>query len=130
MMLAALAGHSEGLGSLSGLASGLLGAHSSTDLFMELLHSSSVSDHLIDRFNLQQVYHKRYRIDTAKRLAHNTKITADKKSGVITIEVEDTDPARARDLAKGLSGRVKQPSVADQYLVCAPGARIHRTTAA
>src|SRR5580700_10722569 len=52
MMLAALAGHSESLGALGGLASGLLGAHSSTDLFIEMLHSSSVSDHLIDRFNL------------------------------------------------------------------------------
>jgi capsule polysaccharide export protein KpsE/RkpR len=103
MMLAALAGggHSEGLGALGSLASGLLGAHSSTDLFIELLHSSSVSDHLIDRFNLQHVYHKRYRLDTAKRLAHNTKITSDKKSGVITIVVEDTDRVRARDLAQG-----------------------------
>jgi uncharacterized protein involved in exopolysaccharide biosynthesis len=101
MMLAALTGHSESLGALGGLVGGLLGAHSSTDLFIEMLHSSSVSDHLIDRFNLQHVYHKRYRIDTAKRLARNTKITSDKKSGVITIVVEDTDRTRARDLAQG-----------------------------
>jgi uncharacterized protein involved in exopolysaccharide biosynthesis len=55
---------------------------------------------LIDRFNLQHVYHKRYRIDAAKRLAWRTKITEDKKSGVITITVEDTDRVRARDLAQ------------------------------
>jgi capsule polysaccharide export protein KpsE/RkpR len=60
-----------------------------------------VSGHLIDRFNLQHVYHKRYRIDTAKHLARITKITDDKKSGVITIEVEDLNPVRARDLAQG-----------------------------
>ena len=101
MMLAALAAHSGSLGALGSLAGGLIGGHSSSDLFIDLLHSGSVSGHLIDRFNLQHVYHKRYRIDTAKHLAHCTKIIEDKKSGVITIEVEDTDRARARDLAQG-----------------------------
>jgi capsule polysaccharide export protein KpsE/RkpR len=101
MLLAALSSHTGGLGALGGLAGGLLGGHTSTELFIDLLHSGSVSDHLIDRFNLQNVYGKKYRIDTAKRLARHTKITEDKKSGVITIEVEDTDRVRARDLAQG-----------------------------
>jgi capsule polysaccharide export protein KpsE/RkpR len=101
MMLAALTSRSGNMGTLGGLAGQLLGAHSSTALFVDLLHSSSVGGNLIDRFNLQQVYHKRYRVDTAKHLAHCTKITEDKKSGVITIEVEDTDRTRARDLAQG-----------------------------
>ena len=104
MMLAALASHSTGtssLGGLGGLAGQLLGAHSSSALFVDLLHSSSVSGHLIDRFNLQHVYRKKYRIDTAKHLARSTKITEDKKSGVITIEVEDKDRTLARDLAQG-----------------------------
>jgi capsule polysaccharide export protein KpsE/RkpR len=101
MMLAALTARQPGLGALGGLASGLLGGHSSGALFMDLLRSGTVSDHLIDRFNLQHVYHKRYRIDTAKHLAHLTKISEDKKSGVITIAIEDTDRVRARDLAQG-----------------------------
>ncbi len=101
MMLASLAARSGGLGALSGLAGGLLGGHTSTALFIDFLRSGSVSGHLIDRFDLQHVYHKRYRIDTAKHLARCTKITEDKKSGVITIEVEDTDRVRARDLAQG-----------------------------
>jgi uncharacterized protein involved in exopolysaccharide biosynthesis len=100
MLLAALTGHSGGLGALGGLASGLLGAHSSTALFINLLQSGTVSGHLIDRFNLQHVYHKRYRVDTAKHLARATKITEDKKSGVITIAVEDRSRVRARDLAQ------------------------------
>ena len=100
LMLAALTSRSSGLGALGSLANGLLGAHSSSDLFMDLLRSGTVSDHLIDQFNLQHVYRKRYRIDAAKRLAHLTKITEDKKSGVITIAVEDTDRVRARDLAQ------------------------------
>ncbi|MDW5265153.1 MULTISPECIES: Wzz/FepE/Etk N-terminal domain-containing protein [Acidobacteriaceae] len=100
MLLAALAGHSGGLGALGGLASGLLDTHSSTALFINLLQSGTISGHLIDRFNLQHVYHKRYRIDTTKHLARCTKITEDKKSGVITIAVEDRSRVRARDLAQ------------------------------
>ncbi|MFC5862381.1 GumC family protein [Acidicapsa dinghuensis] len=100
MMLAALASRSPSFGALGTLAGGLLGSHSSGALFVDLLRSGTVSDHLIDRFNLQHVYHKRYRIDTAKRLAHRTKITEDKKSGVITVVVEDRDRVRARDLAQ------------------------------
>jgi len=101
MMLAALASRSGSLGGLGSLAGSLLGGHTTTALFVNLLHSSTVSGHLIDRFNLQHVYRKRYRIDTAKHLAHRTSITEDKKSGVITIAVEDENPVRARDLAQG-----------------------------
>jgi capsule polysaccharide export protein KpsE/RkpR len=101
LMLAALASHAGGLGSLGSLAGGLLSGHTSTALFVDLLHSGTIAGHLIDRFHLQQVYHTRYRIDTAKHLARCTTIVEDKKSGVITVQVWDTDPARARDLAQG-----------------------------
>jgi capsule polysaccharide export protein KpsE/RkpR len=101
-MLAALAGRGTGeLGSLGSLAASLLGVRTSGPLFVDLLRSASVSGDLIDRFQLQKVYHTRYRVDTAKRLAHMTSIDEDKKSGVISITVEDTDPKRARDLAQG-----------------------------
>jgi len=100
MMLAALASHSPNLGALGSLASSFLGGHSSSALFIDLLRSGTVSGHLIDRFNLQHVYHKRYRIDAAKHLTRCTKITEDKKSGVITIVVEDRSRVRARDLAQ------------------------------
>lgn len=100
MMLAALAAHSPGLSALGTLTGGLFGGHSSGALFVDLLRSGTVSDHLIDHFNLQHVYRKHYRIDTAKRLAHLTKITENKKSGVITISVEDRNRVRARDLVQ------------------------------
>ena len=108
MMLTALAARAPGLSALGSLAGGLLGAHSSGALFVDLLRSGTVSGHLIDRFNLQHVYHKRYRIDAAKRLAHLTKITEDKKSGVITMSVEDTDRVRARDLAQSYLDELNQ----------------------
>jgi uncharacterized protein involved in exopolysaccharide biosynthesis len=98
-MLAALAGKASSAGGLASLASGLLGGHGSDALFISLLRSGTISGHLIDRFQLQHVYHNRYVEDTAKKLARKTAITEDAKSGVITILVEDTDRGRARDLA-------------------------------
>lgn len=97
LMLAALAARAGALGGLSSLFSG----HSTTALFVDLLHSGTVRGHLIERFQLQHVYRKRYLVDTAKELARRTTVSDDKKSGVITITVSDHDPARARDLAQG-----------------------------
>src|SRR5258708_35980889 len=99
-MLAALVGKGSA-GGLAGLAGSLLGAKNNGAVFVALLHSGTISGHLIDRFDLQRVYHKRYRLDAAKRLAHLTKITEDPKSGVISIAVTDQSRERARDLAQG-----------------------------
>ena len=99
-VLAALSARAGNFGALGSLASGLLGVRSTTFLFISLLQSGTVSGELVDHFHLQSVYHQRYAVDAAKKLAHHTKITDDKKSGVITIEVTDHDPVRARDIAQ------------------------------
>ena len=98
-MLAALTGHS--LGGVGGsLAGSLLGIKSTGALYIDLLHSRTISDRLIDRFDLQKVYRKRYRIDTVKYLTRHTAIVDDKKSGVISLTFSDTDPVRARAIAQ------------------------------
>ena len=107
MMLAALVSHAGSLGALGNLA-GLSGGHASADLFIDLLQSGTVSEHLIDRFNLQHVYRKRYRIDAAKHLTRITKISENKKSGIITIQVADTSRERARDLTQGYLDELNQ----------------------
>ena len=100
-ILAALVGRSAGgTSSLGSLASSLLGGRSSSVLFIELLHSRSIADRLIDRFDLQRVYRRRYRIDTVKFLARRTSIVNDAKSGVVTLTFTDTDPERARAIAQ------------------------------
>ncbi len=100
-LLAALAGRTTGgMGALGNLAGSLLGTRSSSVLFVELLHSRSIADHLIDRFDLQRVYHHRYRIDAVKTLARRTAIVQDAKSGVVSVTVTDTDPERARNMAQ------------------------------
>jgi capsule polysaccharide export protein KpsE/RkpR len=102
-MLAALAGRAGGAagGSLGMLASGLLGAKSNGELYIDLLHSGTVTGALADRFHLQQVYKTKYMKDTLKKLRARTEITESKKSGVIIIVVTDTDRQRAQDLARG-----------------------------
>lgn len=107
-LIAALAGRSTALAGLGSLAGGLLGGGGNTALFVDLLHSGTVSGHLIDRFDLLHVYHARYRIDAAKRLTRMTKIVDDKKSGVITLTVTDMDPVRARDLAQAYLDELNQ----------------------
>jgi uncharacterized protein involved in exopolysaccharide biosynthesis len=99
-MLAALAGRATGgIGGLGSLA-GLLGARTSSALFIEMMQSRTISDHLIDRFHLQEAYHKRYRIDTVKYLGKHTVFVEDKKSGVITLTYTDTDKVRAQAIAQ------------------------------
>jgi len=107
-LLAALAGRSNTLAGLGSLAGGLLGGGGNTALFIDLLRSGTVSGHLIDRFDLQHEYHARYRVDAAKHLAKRTMIVDDKKSGVITLTVTDTDPVRARDLAQAYLDQLNQ----------------------
>jgi uncharacterized protein involved in exopolysaccharide biosynthesis len=99
-MLAALVGRGQAAGGLASLAGGLFGGRSNGALFLDLLRSGTISGRLIDRFQLQHVYRKRYVVDTAKKLARKTSISEDAKSGVITITVEDTERGRARDLAQ------------------------------
>jgi uncharacterized protein involved in exopolysaccharide biosynthesis len=100
-MLAAVTGRSlGGLGSFGNLAGNLFGSRATSALFIDLLHSRTISDTIIDRFNLQHIYGKRYRIDTVKYLARHTAIEDDKKSGVISLTFTDTDPQRARAIAQ------------------------------
>jgi len=99
-LISALAGRSLEGELLGGLAAGLMGSRNSGALFVDVLRSGSVTGRLIDRFDLQHVYHKRYRVDAAKVLAHRTDITQDKKSGVISVLVKDHDPRRARDMVQ------------------------------
>lgn len=100
-VLAALTGRgSSEFGGLGNIAASLLGVRTSGPLFVDLLRSAKISGDLIDRFELQKVYRKRYRVDAAKKLARRTLVLEDKKSGVISITVEDADPLRARNLAQ------------------------------
>lgn len=95
-MIPALASKSPGM---VGMAGDLLGAKSTGAVFAKVLESRTVSDALIDRFNLKKHYGLAYMEDTRLKLSKRTVIAEDKKSGVIAITVTDRDPELARKLA-------------------------------
>ena len=87
-----------GLGSLIGAASGSSLLRNPSDLYVAMLKSRTISDHLITRFSLMEVYKAKRLTDARKDLEDNTLITVGKE-GVISIDVEDHDPRRAADIA-------------------------------
>ncbi|HWR14696.1 MAG TPA: GNVR domain-containing protein [Terriglobales bacterium] len=98
-MLAALSSRAvpSGMGALAGT---LLGIRNTGAVFVDLLQSDTVREHIIERFDLQRVYGKRYREDALKKLSRRTDIDEDRKSGVIRVIVTDTDRARAQQMAR------------------------------
>ena len=88
-----------GSGILGMYAASLLGMKSSGGLFIGILHSSTVQDRIIDRFDLRKVYHVREYEDARKKLNNYTNVLEDKKSGIINISVVDRSPQRAAAIA-------------------------------
>jgi len=106
-LMAALVGKGMPTG-MGALASSLFGMHNSGALFVDLLQSPTVRGHLVEQFELQKVYRKRYSTDAAKKLAKRTEIVEDRKSGVITIVVTDNDRQRARDITQAYLEQLDQ----------------------
>lgn len=98
---AATAQASSNLGPGLGLAAGdLLGLKSSGALFVGILTSRTVQDDLVSKFDLRQAYGVRRTVDARDDLGHNTDISEDRKSGIITIRVADRNPERAAAMAE------------------------------
>ncbi len=93
------------LGSLGGVASSL-GAKTPDELYVSLLKSDTVQRALDKRFELR----KRYEIETyevlRKALPAYIRVSSDKKSGVITVEVDDKDPKFAAELANAHASEI------------------------
>jgi uncharacterized protein involved in exopolysaccharide biosynthesis len=95
-MLAALG---KGGSELGMIGSELLGLRTSSDLFVGILHSRTLQDELIKKFDLRKVYGNKRWEDARKNLDKRTDISADRKSGIITIKVNDGNAERAAGLA-------------------------------
>jgi uncharacterized protein involved in exopolysaccharide biosynthesis len=87
------------LGPLAGLAGGSIGARAPTDQYVSLLQTVTVADRIIDAFGLMKAYDAEYRVDARKELSENVRIAAGRKDGLISVEVDDTDPQRAAAMA-------------------------------
>jgi uncharacterized protein involved in exopolysaccharide biosynthesis len=98
-LLAALSSRG-GPAMLGGLAGELLGVKGNGPVFVEILESRTVADRLIDQFQLAREYHTTKIEYTRKTLEFHTRISEDRKSGVITIIVTDHTPTQAAAMAQ------------------------------
>jgi uncharacterized protein involved in exopolysaccharide biosynthesis len=86
-----------GVGAIGGLGAGL-GIKNPADQYIAFLKSQSIQDAMVDRFDLLKRYDTKFRVDARKELLENTKITSG-KDGIIALELDDTDPKVAADMA-------------------------------
>ncbi len=86
------------LGAVGGLA-GSIGAKSPDELYVALLKSDSVVRALDARFDLKARYELKSFESLRKAMPEKVRVSADRKSGVISIEVDDRDPKFAAELA-------------------------------
>lgn len=87
------------LGALSGIASAAAGIKNPADQYVALMQSINITDRIIDKFGLMEVYKAEFRVDARKELSQNTRIVAGKKDNLITIEVDDQDRKQAAAIA-------------------------------
>ena len=91
--LAAVAGPAAGLGST------LLGIKTPSAMFVGILESRTIQEHLVSRFDLVDVFKVRRPEDACTRLVANTSIAEDAKSGIITVSVRAPTAVLAARLA-------------------------------
>ena len=92
------AGLLQSLGALGGLAGAATGIKSPADQYVAYLKSRAVQDPLIQEFDLVTRYKAKLKDDARKELVDNSRI-ASGKDGLISIDVDDTDPAIAAQMA-------------------------------
>ena len=88
------------LGAIAGIGGGSINGKTPNELYVGLLKSRTVLDRMIDRFDLMKLYRTNYRQNARGRLLDDVlAVRDDRKSGIITINVEDKDPKRAAEIA-------------------------------
>ncbi len=87
------------LGGLAGLA-GAAGAIKSPDeMYVAFLGSEGMQNRIIADLKLQERYEAKTLTDTRLALKNQVRFASDKKSGLLSIEADDKDPAFAAELA-------------------------------
>ena len=89
-------------GGMGGMAAGLLGLKSPSDLYARMLTGNTISDRIIERFDLRKLYKEKY-IEAARKTLATEPLLASQKDGIITIEVTDKDPKRAAEMANAFA---------------------------
>jgi tyrosine-protein kinase Etk/Wzc len=88
------------LGGLAGLAGAAAGIKSPDEMYVAFfMQSEGMQNAVIKRLGLQERYEAKTMTDTRTALKGAVRVTSDKKTGLITIEADDKDPAFAAQLA-------------------------------
>ena len=88
----------QGLGALGGLAGAASGLKNPADQYVAFVKSRTVQDALVKRFALQTRFKNELHEDALRALEGKARISAG-KDGLIKVEVDDTEPAFAAQLA-------------------------------
>lgn len=92
------AGALASLGGLAGLAGIDLGG-GTADTVVSMLQSRTMKDQVIDKFDLMKRYNTKFRADLYKTLGGKVTVSVDKKSSLISVDVDDEDPKVAAQMA-------------------------------
>ncbi len=87
------------MGALAGMAGAAAGVKSPDEMYVAFFKTNLLQDDLITRFKLDAHYESKTREGTRLALTGAAKISSDKKTGLISIEVDDKDPKFAATLA-------------------------------
>lgn len=86
-----------------GLPSALPGGTGNTiELYVALLRSRTIADAMVERFKLVEYFSVKKREAARKRFSRALNVQVDKRSGIISIHVEDKNPQKACDMANAL----------------------------
>ena len=84
---------------LSGLAGAGLVNKNQDEMYVSFMTSEGFQKKIIERFELHARYHTAMLIDTRQALSSHVRFVSDKKSSLMSIEVDDPDPAFAANMA-------------------------------
>ncbi len=106
-------GLSSMLGGMSDLAAlaGISTGGGSGELYIGMLKSRTVSDAIIDRFNLMEHYEWETRTGAYSNLATKAKFTLGKDDGILSVSFEDEDPKLAADIANAYIDELQKLNV-------------------
>jgi len=89
---------SSALPALAGLV-GAGGGASAIDLYTTMLRSQSMTDRILDRFELQRAWGLDFRIQAQQQLARRVSVGMGRRDGLVQISVLDETPQRAAAIA-------------------------------
>jgi tyrosine-protein kinase Etk/Wzc len=98
--LAMMMGQLGALASLAGASGAASQLKTPADMYLGILESRTIADHMISKFHLQDLYKTGKMEDTRTQLKNNSRFLVG-KDGLIHISVDDHDPNRASEMANG-----------------------------